>query len=614
MNAPVKPQGRGPRVDALACAAYLAGLLILMFAFMRPMLFRAWFFSSDEYVVAAEVVRFSNLDFRQHFFDMPGTPFMLLNALLWFVAYAASWVIGAVPRETPMSSFTYQHMPLLMVALRAFTQACGLLSVVLLFRLCAKLTNKVAAAAAATLLAFSPTFAVFNGFVRTESLAMVLILGALLCLNRALADDAERAPGIRDYAIIAGILAGIAAGARLHSMTSVLPVVALTLWFNKPFRGAEYPRWVLRWSMVVLPILWLGAARALMMVQHKKPDYFPAAMHLVLMASWVVIGGSVAAVVLYAFGPTRALLVRVLTPDLVKVLLGFGVGCVLGNPTVFAQRRFFFQSVQMYSGYLDRDRMSWPLGKNLVWYVKYYFDVVAPDKLTLLLLAAGCIAIVATRNRKLLPYLIGAALFFVSKPLNLVAGKHHVILWMPYFFVVCGYPVGLAWRKISERLPERRVALAAALAGLALVAGLCLSWGPKTAAVSSTDIEVRLHNVESATAWIKSHAETKSTIAISYFCFNSDVFYEWLKFLEVPLPKEALDGRDYQIWWGNRSTLKGRTGYACATPLDVPFIKTRLDLSSPGEGTDPYTDAHFTPAATFGSGESRVNLFRFDYR
>jgi hypothetical protein len=43
-------------------------------------------------------------------------------------------------------------------------------------------------------------------------------------------------------------------------------------------------------------------------------------------------------------------------------------------------------------------------------------------------------------------------------------------------------------------------------------------------------------------------------------------------------------------------------------------MKTKLDLVSPGMGTDPYTDPGFKQAGSFGSGPNEVNVFRFDYR
>jgi hypothetical protein len=75
-------------------------------------------------------------------------------------------------------------MQLLFAVMRGTTLAFFLLSPILVFLLCARLTSKAAAAVATLLLMLSPIYCHFSSFVRTESMAMVLILGAILWLNR----------------------------------------------------------------------------------------------------------------------------------------------------------------------------------------------------------------------------------------------------------------------------------------------------------------------------------------------------------------------------------------------------------------------------------------------
>jgi len=125
---------------------------------MRPLLFRSWFFSSDEYVFAAEVVRFSSFNFHQFFFDNPGTPFMILDSAVWALIYWGGRVLGLVQPGVTMSTFNYQHMPLLFTVMRATTLVFFLASCVLLFQLCARLVNRPAAA----------IFSCSQGFTRTR--------------------------------------------------------------------------------------------------------------------------------------------------------------------------------------------------------------------------------------------------------------------------------------------------------------------------------------------------------------------------------------------------------------------------------------------------------------
>ena len=120
-------------------------------------------------------------------------------------------------------------------------------------------------------------------------------------------------------------------------------------------------------------------------------------------------------------------------------------------------------------------------------------------------------------------------------------------------------------------------------------------------------------SIVSATQWIKKNTEPDAPIAITYFCFNSDIFFLWLRTVAVPVPPSVLDGRHYITWWGERSALKGLQGYACVSPHDLDSIKFRLDLASPGEGTDPYTEKQFRILKSFGQAENRIDVFRFSF-
>lgn len=126
-------------------------------------------------------------------------------------------------------------------------------------------------------------------------------------------------------------------------------------------------------------------------------------------------------------------------------------------------------------------------------------------------------------------------------------------------------------------------------------------------------VNERLDNILSAGDWIKRNTEAGATVAVSYFCFNPDIFFTWMRALEVPVPASHLDGRDYLIWWGSRSSFR-KAGYALATRDDVDSLKRRTDENAPGEGTDPFTDSGFRPLQTFGTGNSMVTLFRLDYK
>ena len=49
--------------------------------------------------------------------------------------------------------------------------------------------------------------------------------------------------------------------------------------------------------------------------------------------------------------------------------------------------------------------------------------------------------------------------------------------------------------------------------------------GPKKVREDMAASEQRMRNIARATDWIKNKAGVDDTIAVSYFCFNPDVFY-----------------------------------------------------------------------------------------
>src|SRR5262249_10226397 len=127
------------------------------------------------------------------------------------------------------------------------------LSVILLFWLTARLTNKAAAWVATLILAMSPTYSAVSASVRVESLAITWMLAGMLCLVFALdrssapSDHARRTRwGIFDLVFMAGVCAGLGVATRMHTITASLPVMALVimLWPQREGNASDYPRWV----------------------------------------------------------------------------------------------------------------------------------------------------------------------------------------------------------------------------------------------------------------------------------------------------------------------------------------------------------------------------------
>jgi hypothetical protein len=582
------------RAERIGAALFVSALVAFSAWYLAPSLFRAWFYRSDEYVVIGEIIRFLHLDFRQHYFDMPDTPLMFASAAVWGAIYA---IAG---HGAGIDAFTLQHLQALFGMVRAASFLTGLLAIVLVFLLASKLTNLAGGCVAAMVLAMCPSYAWTESTIRPEPPVVCLFILAIFALQRR-------------WIFASGLLAGLAAALRFHSITATLPVLTMMLLWEPaaPSAGSHYARriWAAAFGIAVAGTIGIGTGilpgtGAGKMLVSWWPKAFDAFFVLCAMAAALIF-------VSWAFqfsSRTKWLSERILHPRVLVLLGGAVLGVLAGTPTILWRPQNFFASIQMYTTtYTDVERMAWPVARHVAWLFGFYMKAVAADWLTLPLIAAGVVLIVIRRDRRLLPFLIGALLFFVSRPLDIAPWPHQMLPWLPLFAIVAGYAPALAWDGLS-RIRWRPVVLAGLLVAMALV----MEWGPRSNAADVQADEQRMHSIALATDWMHKNAEPDSTIVISYYCFNSDVFNSWMRFLDVPLTPSA-DGRRYLIWWGEHSALKGQRGYACATPLDVDAIKRKLDLRTPGEGSDPFTDPGFARVAVFGSDASEVDVFRFDF-
>jgi len=590
------------RAERIGAALFVSALVAFSAWYLAPSLSRAWFYRSDEYVVIGEILRFLHLDFRQHYFDMPDTPLMFGSAAAWAVIYA---IAG---HGAGIDQFTLHHLPMLFGMVRAASFLTGLLGIVLVFLLASKLTNFAGGCVAAMVVGMCPIYAWTESTIRPEPPVICLFVHAIFGLQRALVSPEKETKWI----LISGVLAGLAAAMRFHSITATLPVLLMMLLGEPaaPSRGDRVSRriWVAAFTVAILGMIGIrtgilpGTGAGKMLVTW-WPKAFDAFFALCAMAAGLIF-------VIWAlqFSPrTKWLSERILHPRVLILLSGAALGVVVGTPTVLWRAQNFFESIQMYTtSYTDVERMAWPVTRHMAWLFGFFIKAVAADWLTLGLIAAGAVLIVVRRDRRLLPFLIGALLFFVSRPINTAPWPHQMLPWLPLFAIVAGYAPAVAWDALSK------VRLWPALAGFLVVMAAVMDWGPRSTAADAQADEQRMQNIALATDWIHGHAEPDASVAISYYCFNSDVFFRWIQFLDVPLTPST-DSRRYLIWWGEHSALKGQKGYVCATPQDVDVIKRKLDLRTPGEGSDPFRDAGFEHAAVFGANASEVDVFRFDF-
>ena len=435
--------GRVQSHSTAASLIYLAILLTFSLRYLLVSLSRSWFFSSDEYVIAAEVIRFLRLDLHQRFFDMPGTPFMILSAILWSLFYPLQTWFSPDPSSLDITAFTFHHLDWFFTLLRSCTIFFYAGSIVLLFPVARRVLNRAGALLACLVLMMSANYAYTSSFCRVESMAIFLALSALLVAYRALDKLPNRLgarPSWRDPMILAGILVGVSAAARLHSMVASVPLLLLVLVFDdRTRRRQQYPRWTLSAAVYLVSSMFVAGAVCCWWAKSQVATDYPHAAALLSRAGIALAVAPLAVVLLYRIKRTRPAILRVASPEAIKVGMGCLIGFLLTNFTIIPQYRSFLGSMEAYSGsYIDWQRTTWPLWTNIRWYIGFYLKNFAPDTVLAILLATSVIWIVVSRNRRILPYLFGFIVFFVSKPLNLVAAPHHTLPWLPCFAIQIG--------------------------------------------------------------------------------------------------------------------------------------------------------------------------------
>jgi hypothetical protein len=589
----------------LAVAAYLVLLSWQTASTFSPDVVLPWFRSSDETAIAGEVIRFSNVDFHQQFYDMPGTPLMLFGAVQWRIFYW--WAVLVHGFHGDINLFSFQHLQQLLMLLRADNVSFFLLSALLLFRIVSRALNQYAGAAAATLLVSNPAYSETAANLRVEPLTMCFMLAAILVLTECRWKSAS---------FWAGLLGGVAVACRLHSITATLPILVLLLSRQTWGEAAEYSPRFRRFLACLAGMLFLASAGLFcffgLTSRPLKAEY-PLAFALLAKASLMLCFSIGIVLILYLLPKLRRAVVNTLTPRFFCLAGGVVVGFLLGAPTIFTQYGALLKSLNYYSGqYGDPVAMHLPLGAKIISYLNFYLPLVSPDGITLVLLIAGVGLILAMpRWRVLWPYLAAAASFFFSKPLDLLRAAHHVALWIPFYAMICVVPIGA----VCEALENTGRAWRYWTAPFAVLVLLVLHVEVKNSSVFEASLAAghaeRLHNIERSRTWIQANTEKDSSFMIAFYCFGPEVFYSWFRDMGLRVPDGPKDNREYLAWFGGQSELKGRSGFACVSPQDVPFMKT-FELQKAGEGIDPLHDDGFRPVQSFGQGENKISLFWFD--
>jgi Dolichyl-phosphate-mannose-protein mannosyltransferase len=204
-------------ICALALGLRLVGLQYGLPAVYNP----------DEVAIMSRALSFARGTLNPHNFLYPTLYFYVLFA--WVGVYLAFvWLSGRVESLGALQKLYFTDPTGIYTAGRTLGVAAGTLTVLVLYRLAARLTDRRTAVAAALLLAVAPLHVRDSHYVKHDVPATLAIVAAYLAMTRIWPCARERGAGVRDT-LIAGAACGVAFSTHYYCVFLAVPL-SLVIW------------------------------------------------------------------------------------------------------------------------------------------------------------------------------------------------------------------------------------------------------------------------------------------------------------------------------------------------------------------------------------------------
>jgi hypothetical protein len=592
-------QNAAPRIAVAIVAAFAVGTAVL------PTLFYPWFFSTEEAPYGQEAVRFITGDFHQRFFDIPGTPFMALAALVFKTALVGLYGWNADP---------FSHLDLLFSIMRGLSGLAFAAAVLCMYLATRQIASTCAALLAAAVLALHPILATTLTHTRIEPTAVFIVSAAILAWLRGIVT------GGLWFFRIAGLLAGLAMAARFQLALTLLPVfVAYAFVYTQ--QGKDRTTQIDNLLFVVAlagPIVG-GTVAALTAVGF---DLSPASEWILasfpgggaplatalIRKLWIGLALLAMAILLAAALPLtrRRYIKRYLNSSLAALAGWFAVGVVIGTPTVFVGQQHLLTSV---NNFIARN-VYVPEFQNTTLKVVNLFLFGTNGQIGVLFTPPLLVLLIAAFRYYLRPVfwcIVLACAIGVLSQLGKLQSTRHISGWLPWFCL--WFALGL--EAFRAAVPARfKTAVATIVAAITIVPLLL-----DRTQILKIDLEGhRIHadGVQRLQAWIQSSLPADEPVFFG--CCGpvtaDPILSSWrINGLNTP------ESRGVQ-WFGYRSTLeRAGDGYLIVAPDElkgfyIPFFK-KVDQS---EMIDPTIDPRFTLIQRIVTyGNTIYDIFHFSF-
>jgi 4-amino-4-deoxy-L-arabinose transferase-like glycosyltransferase len=591
-------QNAAPTIAVAVVAAFAVGTAVL------PTLFYPWFFSTEEAPYGQEVVRFITGDFRQRFFDIPGTPFMAVVALVFKAALVGLYGWEADP---------FSHLDLLFPIMRGLSGLAFAAAVLCMYLASRQIASTWAALLAAAVLALHPILATTLTHTRIEPTAVFIVTAAILAWLRG------TVTGWLWFFRIAGLLAGLAMAARFQLALALLPVfVAYAFVYTQQGKDRTTKIDNLLFVVALAAAIAGGTVAAMTAAGF---DLSPASEWILAsfpgrgapLATALIrklwIGLALLAMAIFvaaALSLSRRYIKRYFNSSLAAVAGWFPLGVLIGTPTVLAGQQYVLTSVD---NFIARN-VYVPEFQNTTLKVINLFLFGANGQIGVLFTLPLLVLLMAAfryYRRPVFWCIILACTIGVFSQLGKLQSTRHISGWLPWFCL--WFALGLEAFHAAVPAPFK-TAVAATVAAITIVPVLL----DRTLALKA-DLEAqRIHadGVQRIQAWIQSSLPTDEPV---FFACCKPVTADPILSAWRANGLSTPESRGVQ-WFGHRSTLvRAGNGYLVVAPDDligfyIPFFE-KVDQS---EMIDPRIDPHFTLIQRIAvHGNSSYEIYQFSF-
>jgi len=604
-----------------------------------PTIFYPWYANTEEFPYIQEILRFVTFDFRQEFFDIPGTPLMMIGTFLWSVYYWVCAFFGHPDTVQGIRYFSFKNIQELYLLMRGLSYLFYVLSILLTYFIAHRLTNRVGGLVAALLLSLSPIYCQTTWHLRIEPISLALVLLAVSLILLAL----ER----QSYGLyfFSGVMAGLAMAARYPSVLAGIPVLLFYCALYPHIFTNRKPRRVNLISFVgILLLILIGGMQSLLIKVKLLQRNFLTDIFLIttevpypkatgaIQKLWLLLFTivAIALVIFYVFPKTRHFLQKLIYSSSVTVSAGFLTGIVLGLPTIFWSGNYFLSALEAFS---TRNQVSQPLMDNF-FNVLYFFIFGAlnmgsstslpPDVGILytrwdgILLVIGLFVIVAQRRKMFYPVVAGAILGVVVQYGKLQTTRH-IIAWLPYFLLIIALPLSVLYDKPQSVLKNRKwfyPSFVLCLCAFIFITSYKIQF--ETLNQIKLIYQEKIGMINEMDKWLEGNLTTNEKVF--HVCcdpVNQEAILSWMQASGVKVPEGIKKSDQAIIWFGDKEPLVavGKGYIAIGTnSFKIPYIDYYKKLR-PQSATDPFNDSHFKLKKQIdGDRGNSFRIYSFDFK